>query len=375
MIPAIADTSPHQGRRDKLLRLTRLMILVTIYPSSPERGMRKLVTIRTVSEIIPIEGADAIEAVKIDGWQCVAKKGEFKPGDNCVYFEVDSFLPACDERFDFMAGRGQQTNGDGSKGYRLRTIKLLGQLSQGLALPTAMFKTEIMLADGEDISEAIGVKKYEPAMPAQLSGQAKGAFPAFLKKTDQERIQNMPWVLSDTQEWEVTQKLDGSSCSVFWNDGVFGVCSRNLELKETEENSFWQVANRYHMRELLERTGRNLCLQGELVGPGIQGNPHALSQIDFFLFDIWDIDQSRYLNPSERHIVLNDNFPGIRKVPLVAFGTLGGLVTADDVLRFAEDQRDRLNPKNCAPEGVVFKRGDGQLSFKAISNKYLLREK
>lgn len=337
--------------------------------------MRKLVTIRTVSEVIPIEGADAIEVVKIDGWQCVVKKGEFKAGDRCVYFEVDSFLPATDDRFSFMTGRGQQTNGDGSKGYRLRTIKLRGQLSQGLALPAAMFKTELMLADDEDISEAVGVTKYEPALPAQLAGQAKGTFPAVLKKTDQERIQNMPWVLADTQEWEITQKLDGSSCSIFWYAGEFGVCSRNLELKETEGNSFWQVANRYQMHKLLERTGRNLCLQGELVGPGIQGNPHALPQVDFFLFDIWDIDQSRYLDVVERAVIVADKFTSIRQVPIIAIGTLGDFKSVEDALRFAEDQKDQLNPKNSAPEGVVFKRMDGQLSFKAISNKYLLREK
>ena len=182
--------------------------------------------------------------------------------------------------------------------------------------------------------------------------------------------------MQSTDEWEVTQKLDGSSCSIYWNNGEFGVCSRNLELKETEENSFWQVASHYKMRERLEALGMNICLQGELIGPGIQGNPHALSRIDFFLFDIFDIDKGEYLAPLARsRLVCSLHMIGIRSVPYVETCDMSQFSTVDCILKFASDSPDQLNNNNPAPEGLVFKRIDGKQSFKAISNKYLLREK
>ena len=334
--------------------------------------MRKLVTVRTISEVLPIEGADMIEVVKIDGWQCVAKKGEFSVGDSAAYFEIDSFLPAADPRYAFMEGRGVQTNGDGSKGYRLRTIKLKGQLSQGLALPVSMFPETELLTDMDDFSNIIGVTKWEPSLPASLSGCAKGNFPGFIPKTDQERIQNMPWLLSDAGEWEVTQKLDGSSMTVFWNEGVFGVCSRNLELKETEGNTFWRVANRLGLREKLESLGDNLAIQGELMGPGIQGNPSKLANHDFYVFDVFNIDTQSMYGTTER-LLLTDTL-GINHVPLITGNmSLTFKHGIPDILTFAESITDQTNPNNPRPEGVVFKRLDGKESFKVISNKYLLK--
>lgn len=350
---------------------------------------RKLVTIRHISDVVPIADATNIELVKIDGWQCVAKKGEFSVGDACLYFEVDSFLPEFDQRYSFLAGRGVQTNGDGNKGYRLRTIKLRGQLSQGLALPLSVFPEAIALhctGDEADFSDLLGVTKWEPALPAQLAGQAKGYFPEFLRKTDQERVQNMPWVLEDTEStWEVTQKLDGSSMTVYLKDGEFGVCSRNLELKETEGNTFWAVSNKLDLKEALNQIGLNVALQGELIGPGIQGNPHGLATHDFYLFDVWLIDEQRYADAILRTNIADDlelkTAPFVSNIrfgqPELSATNLGktGFRTVQDVLDYAESVPDAINPKNKAPEGLVFKRHDGKRSFKAISNKYLLKEK
>ena len=227
----------------------------------------------------------------------------------------------------------------------------------------------------EEIEEAIGVTKWEPSLPAQLSGQAKGTFPAFLKKTDQERIQNMPWILDDDGEWEVTQKLDGSSCTVYWRDGEFGVCSRNQELKETEGNSFWHVANRYNMREMLHHLQMNIAIQGELMGPGVQGNSAGLSSHDFFLFDIWLIDESRHATPEERIDLfeLMRGF-GIKHTPILNIMDLGNFKSVDDILKYADERIDILNNSN-QPEGVVFKHMDGSNTFKVISNKFLMGEK
>ena len=157
--------------------------------------MRKLASIRRISEVRAIEGADAIEAVQIDGWQCVAKKGELKAGDLCCYFEIDSFLPTTNPAFEFMAVRGATKDAEGKAGYRLRTVKLRGTLSQGLALPLAtLFAGPEWLNEGDDVTEHLGVTKWEPAMPACLGGEAKSTFPGWIRKTDQERIQNVPLI-------------------------------------------------------------------------------------------------------------------------------------------------------------------------------------
>jgi len=327
--------------------------------------MRKLATVRTVSEIRPIEGADMIELAIIDGWQCVAKKGELKQGAKALYCEIDSLLPANDPRFAFLAARGTSKNADGAEGYRLRSIKLRGQLSQGLALPVEMFP-EI---EDDDIDTALGIVKYEPPMPAQLMGLARGNFPSFIRKTDQERIQNLPHLLGDTGTWEVTQKLDGSSMTVYFNNGEFGVCSRNIDLKETDGNSFWNAARRLGLREKMATFGKNIALQGELIGEGIQKNPEQIAGQDFYLFDVWDIDRQCHVSMGERKIAAAAL--GLKSVPLIDIITLEIFDSMASILKCAEGF-SWLNGKT-QREGVVFKRIDGSDSFKVISNKYLLK--
>lgn len=273
---------------------------------------RKLATIRQVAELVAIEGADNIEVAKIDGWQCVVKKGEFKVGDLAVFFEIDSFLPI-QPRFEFLRKGCFSHNFDKTEGFRIKTIRLKKQLAQGLLLPLSEFP-EIQLQSihpdeniGMNLTQLLGVVKWERPMPACLQGKIKGYFPNFLQKTDQERIQNLPEVVMkfwDT-EFEITQKLDGSSLTAYLRNGVFGVCSRNLDLEETPENSFWQVARKNKLEEVLRFIGKNIAFQGEMVGPGIQDNYEGLTETEFYLFDIYDIDQRRYLTSKERMEVLS----------------------------------------------------------------------
>lgn len=331
--------------------------------------MRALATVRTVHDVRPIEGADLIELALVDGWQCVVKKGEFKPGDAGLYFEIDSFLPAEDPRFAFLE-RDFRTNSYGMRGARLRTIKLRGQISQGLLLPLAEFPE----AANDDIAEAIGVTKWEPPMPACLSGVARGNFPGFLRKTDQERIQNCPAFLEDTALYEVTVKLDGSSMTAYYHEGHFGVCSRNLELEETEGNTFWKVARLYGMRDRLQMVSevmlkQGVAIQGELIGEGIQGNPENIQGHDFYLFDVWLIGEGRFATQTERLAIQRQL--GVNHVPVLTLGDrLPGSVAG--CLAMAEGKSLNLKVQR---EGVVFKRLDGKRSFKAISNKYLLKNK
>ena len=180
--------------------------------------MRKLVSVRTVGQITPIENADAIECISVDGWQVVAKKGEFKEGDKCVYFEIDSFLPTDDVRFSFLAKNGTKTDSDGVERVRLRTIRLRGQISQGLALPLHLFPEIVGLlhTNQEDFSETVNVIKYEQPEKA-LGRAAAGTFPWWIRKTDEERIQNcygrFARVHKDTM-FVPTLKLDGMSTTI-----------------------------------------------------------------------------------------------------------------------------------------------------------------
>ena len=341
--------------------------------------MRKLATIRKIDALRPIPDADAIECAVIGGWTCVVKKGEFKAGDLAVYCEIDSWIPH--ELAPFLSKGKEPRVFDGIQGERLRTMKLRGQLSQGLLLPFAIMKPffdDILFTEGVDVSELLSIVKYEAPIPAQLAGEVKGMFPGWIQKTDQERVQNLKeefdYWLREQHVWEVTEKLDGSSMTVYLRDGEFGVCSRNLELKPSETNSLWKVAVRNDLELKLRRANRNLALQGELIGEGIQGNPYKQKGQEFFLFDIYDIDASKYLTPAERNAFVEEH--NIKHVPVLAFGaelwdTLG-INSIDNILKFAEG-KSVMGMIGCEREGLVFKSKAMQCSFKAISNKFLLK--
>ena len=339
--------------------------------------MRKLATIKKIDALRPIPDADAIECAVVGGWTAVVKKGEFKAGDVAVYCEIDSWIPHA--LAPFLSKGKEPRVFDGIAGERLRTMKLRGQLSQGLLLPlSTLTMVESELFEGLDVSFPLGIVKYEAPVPAQLAGEVKGMFPGWIQKTDQERVQNLTeefdYWLKEQHVWEVTEKLDGSSMTVYLRDGEFGVCSRNLELKPSETNSLWKVAIRNDLELKLRRANRNLALQGELIGEGIQGNPYKQKAQEFFLFDIYDIDASKYLTPAERNAFVEEH--DIKHVPVLAFGaelwdTLG-INSIDGILKFAEG-KSVMGMIGCEREGLVFKSKAMQCSFKAISNKFLLK--
>ena len=169
--------------------------------------MRKLATIRTIKSILPIEGADRIELAVVDGWKCVIKKGEFSEGDSVVYCEIDSFLPIREE-FEFLRKSSFKKMGD-DEGFRLRTVKLRGQISQGLLIDPAVLNRECSV--GEDVTAELGILKYEPPIPACLTGSVVGPFPSAISKTDEERIQNLASDYGSYQNkpFFVSEKLDG----------------------------------------------------------------------------------------------------------------------------------------------------------------------
>jgi len=363
------------------------------------RMERKLASIQRIGNILPIEGADAIEIVTVNSWKVVSKKGEFNEGDLCVYFEIDSFLPVREE-FEFLRKSSYKKMGD-VEGFRLKTIKLRGQVSQGLCLPLNIlegpdefvigvskqpwgdqlqigpYDDAFVIEEGADVTEYLGVLKYEPPVPAELAGKVKGLFPGFIRKTDEERIQNMTKEYDSMldKHYYVTEKLDGSSATYYFKDGVFGVCSRNLELLETEGNTFWKVARELLIEEKLRNIGENYSIQGELIGEGVQGNPYKIKGQTVLIFNIFNIDKQEYLSLDDMvhflHKINVDDKP-LELVPVVNYDYKLP-PTIEEIIRYA-DGKSRLN-EGTDREGIVIRNRDKSISFKAISNTFLLKEK
>ena len=243
---------------------------------------------------------------------------------------------------------------------------------------------------GYDITQLLGVKKWElpEYEPNTLRcGNAAGLFPHFIPKTDQTRLENIRrWDFErhENDLFEVTVKMDGSSLTAYYNDDHVGVCSRNFEVKEdvvdgTEivpRSSFWSVVKKCGIDRLLKTLGRNIAIQGELCGPGIQKNRALLSENRFFVYDIWDIDNRKYFTAKERREFVDAVsvlFPDVilEHVPVIDFPWYGVELTVDRVKDFVTVQK--YNDQKI--EGIVFKSyDDPSFSGKFINPLYLLTD-
>jgi RNA ligase (TIGR02306 family) len=365
---------------------------------------RKLASIQKVLEISPIKDADKIELAKVLGWQCVVKKSEnFKVGELGIYFEIDSLLDESNPAYSHLMKDGRIK--------RLRTIQLKKQLSQGLLLPLSILNyyglvsvsndnyffsitkedgsvgEPIQLIEGLDVTEITKTKKYEPEIPAQLVGQIRGNFPIWLKKTDEQRLQSAPDVLKECVGLDMigTMKIDGTSTTVYLRDEDFGVCSRNLDLKEADGNTYWKMVREHDIENKMKQYRdlgwgiKNFAIQFEIAGEGIQGNPLGLKGQQIFLFSFFDIDTGKY-RTHETLRVFADKF-GLQLAPIVHQMKFDETVTVKSLLELANN----LNYPNGKPaEGIVWRPRDtevhsdalnGRLSFKTISNKFLIDEK
>jgi len=334
---------------------------------------RKLASVVKIVDIQPIVGADAIMVAKVKGWNVVVKKGEFNVGDLAVYYEIDSFLPIRPQ-FEFLRKSSFKRMGT-AEGYRLRTIKLRNVLSQGLLTPIP--DGIVDPKEGDDLTEALDIVKYEPPIPAQLAGKIKGTFPSFIPKTDEIRIQNFESEVGFSPVGErayVTEKLDGTSFTCYFNNGVFGVCGRNWELSETDDNSLWRMAKVLELKDKMTKHGKNIALQGELIGAGINGNLYGLSDHKLFFFTGYDIDKGRRMFFDELEWVLFGL--DLQMVPVLekyGFVIPNESNIVDYMLKYAEG-KSVLNME-VDREGVVVRGLEREFSFKAISNTYLLGSK
>lgn len=356
--------------------------------------MSNLASIQRIINIQPIEGADNIVKATVLGWEVVIKKGEFKPGDLCVYIQIDTVVPET-EQFDFLRERK----------YRVRTIKLRKQISQGLIIPIGNWPKG-GLSEGDDVTGFVGVKKYEkpdnnparfekPRMPKVwykkwiylfkynilykalpgLQAKSRSSFPTHLiSVTDEERIQNIPHVLESHKGklFVVSYKLDGSSITII-HQKVFGrskfrVCSRRFELHDKKNDwhkVFTDTSFKDEVFKLVKHYGTNdIIVQGEAVGK-FNGNHHNLQREQIRLFNI-QVNGKR-VNQKEFLEVCKKN--SIPHCPLYKEIVLNH--TMQDILKEAEI-KDLLNPNTYA-EGLVWRCVEDNASFKVINNEYLLK--
>jgi RNA ligase (TIGR02306 family) len=349
--------------------------------------IRKLVSVQKIIDIRPIPGANLISAYKVQGWWVVDQINKYSIGDLVLYAEIDSWIPTTVA--PFLSKNKAPREYFGVLGERLRTVRLKGQLSQGLLIPITIFtnfnsgldyQSYIDLIEGDDVTKYLGVQQWELPIHPQLAGIMRGNFPTFIQKTDQIRIQNIQADITESfinhDEFEVTIKLDGSSCTAYFNDGDVGVCSRNINLKlDQEGNAFVDIVKSTGLLTALEKLGKNIAVQGELMGPGIQGNKEKFAHNKLFVFDIFNIDTQRYLTLAERmdtYVELYDTGE-CATLDLIPIHSIATLPTDDigELLKLAEGQSICANVR----EGVVFKRIDGTFSFKIINNEFLINEK
>lgn len=336
--------------------------------------VRKMASIQEIEEVKLIPDADKICAYVIQGYNVIDQIGKYSVGDNVVFVSPDSFVSNSLCPFLTKPGKFPKTF-NGVEGEKIKTIKLRGVYSQGLLLPISVCDfIESELFVGLDVSYPLGIEKWEPP-PEFTSADAKGTFPDFIRKTDQERVNSFfkdNSHLFETETFECTEKCEGSSITVYYYQGEFGCASRNLNLKRSEENTYWKTALEYDLETKLTNLGKNIAIQFELVGPKVSGNIYKLDKYHLFAFDVFNIDKQEYLNPSDRRELTKSL--GLTDAPVLQSNmSLTGL-TLEDILVMADGQ-SVLGTVGCLREGLVFKaNSDKRISFKSVSRKYLAKQ-
>jgi RNA ligase (TIGR02306 family) len=349
--------------------------------------MRKLASIQRIEQLDPITGADAIVKAKVLGWSVVVKKSEVTVGKKVVYCEIDSLLPERPE-FEFLRASSFKPAIDNGvefqrlAGFRIKTVKLRGQISQGICFPLSILPPGTPDEIGTDVTEILGITKFEVPLPAGMGGMVKGGFPGFLTKTDETRVQLLEATLEKNRgkPFIVTEKLDGTSFSAYFRLGEFGVCSRNLELQTSDPTSIHvRMATVFNLREKLQsfaaKHSFDIAVQGELIGPGIQGNKYALKGTELRVFSLVNLQSGKWLDHEAHQGALREL--DLTGVPVLETLTLNH--TVPELVQHAIGM-SLLNPKTHR-EGIVLRPPveehddiiGGRLSFKAINPQFLLK--
>jgi len=399
--------------------------------------MRKLATIQIISEIEKHPNADKLDIVTILGWRVITGRDEYKVGDKIIYFETDSVLPEIPE-FEFLRDRCFVNNGV-VKGFRLKMIRLRGEFSQGLIMPLSLldgkkFKNDIRenpiydWKEGQEVSELLGVVLFERPIPVNLAADVKGQFPLFIPKSDETRIQVLGKLLKEYEGTPcyISEKVDGTSCTMYFNNGEFGVCSRNLELKpdsrtfhespqlvkvgenifksnengeptgepitelpNPKENVYWKMAREYDIENKLRTCGKNIAIQGEIFGDGLQGNPLKVKFQKYLIFSIFDIDKQEYYDLDEINLILAilNSFSESKELETVPILDENYMLESDIKVLVEKARGNSVITPGCKREGIVIRPLEnivnaryigectrGRISFKSINPDYLLEE-
>ena len=361
-----------------------------------ETTKRKLASIAKIKSSVPVKDTDRLNVTRMEGkgWNVITGRGEFAPGDLVVYFEIDSCLPI-EDRYEFLRDRCLKNYREGQEiikqVFRIRSMKLRGIYSQGLILPLSSFPEIKDPKEGDDVTELLQVELFgdleQRLNPSyHLSGEMMGDFPAWLEKTDEERIQNLSDLFENEgvrhTKFEVTEKYDGASGTFVYapefSPDPFFVCSRNIRLKDTDDNVFWTISRKYGLKEKMQGLyadkGVSYAIQGEVVGPGINSNRDKYEAVDFFVFRIKNVTENRWLTPDERYTLCAEL--GLRHVRIIekSMAVFETIHSVEEILDYVESYSDGKTERGHLREGMVFKSlPAGSLSFKAVSNKYLMK--
>lgn len=361
--------------------------------------MRKLASIKTISDIQQIEGRDRIELAIIDGWQIIVQKGLYQIGYKAVFIEIDSVFPEKPE-FEFLR----------PKKFRIRTMKMAGVLSQGICFPLSILPQNKEYELEEDVTDIIGITKWEPNEDNRESQDSKElpkkyqhpifqyllkfsifrkillpkkqykGFPGFVSKTDENRIQNMPFVLKNKDiKYVVREKIDGQSGTFFlkktknkwpWkkNNYDFGVCSRNLRLYKKDNSSYWTVAKKYNIKSILEELIEDndfVAIQGECISSNVQGNKYKVTEPDLYVFNLIYPDGKVSCIEAEEQLKKYN----LKWCPLVN----KDFIMPDTVNELLDYSTGKSVLYNTLREGVVFRNYEKNLSFKAVSPEFLIK--
>lgn len=344
--------------------------------------MRKLASIQRIWKIEPIEGADRIELAHVLGWQCVVNKGQFRPMDVAVYFEIDSFLPIRNE-FEFMRSSSYKKTDIMGEGFKLRTMRFRGQISQGLLLPVNNFpEIPENVAVGYDVTELLRIRKWEIEERATTGGTVIGTLPYDIPHTDETRVQEEPTLIQAFEglEYYISTKMDGSSHSIGLDECGFHVTGHNYEYKDDGSSSFYEfVKLRGYQEKILsfakENTLSTLTIQGEFCAPGIQQNRLRLTKPEWYVFTIREngkrVGLSRMLEICE---ALQMELVPIEEVDR-------DLPSKYPTVESLLERADGEYPNGGKKEGIVVRPTEpvfcplisASLSMKIVSNKYLLK--
>lgn len=324
--------------------------------------MNILASIQIIKNISSIENADKIECADVLGYKSVIEKNKFKIGDKIVFIGLDAIVPDKPE-FQFLK----------KYNFRIKTVKLRRQISQGIIMPLSILPSDIAKYNiNDDVTEVLQITHYEKLIPLNMGGENRGGFPYYIRRTDEENILNFPEIVNELigKTVYITIKIDGTSASFSNRDGDIHVCSRSLSKKEGQ-SVYWKIAEKYNLIEKLKNLG-NYCIQGEIAGPSIQKNSAQLTEVDLFVFDIWDIDKQKYVG-MKTMFELCEKLE-LQTVPLIYMGTFNYVL--DELINLATYQKYK-NTNNDA-EGIVVRTIEeqysnvmkGRMSFKIINPNY-----